>query len=113
MNRSETILQKLDQIEKEMRNAGVWDNSLNVDELRESAAKFAAEQGRSPVGSIPFEHWLQAVFLPNARRAAQIGNLPSSSQVSLMAMREYDYSTHVPEAQKLLRLLREFDGLFS
>lgn len=113
MIRPETILQKIDQIEKEMHNAGIWDNSLSVAELRDSAVKIVTEQGRSPVGSMPFEHWLQAIFLPNARSAAQTGNLPSSSQVSLMAMREYDYHSHVPEAQELLRLLREFDALFT
>lgn len=113
MIRSETVLWKLDEIEREMRSAEFWDDSLNVDEVRDGPLRIAAEQGKSPIGTMPFEHWLQAVFIPNARSAAQTGNLPSSSQVSLMAMREYDYHSHVPEAQELLRLLREFDALFS
>jgi uncharacterized protein YqcC (DUF446 family) len=113
MIRSEVILQKLDEIEREMRNTSFWDDSLNVDEVRDGAARVVAEQGKSPVGTMPFEHWLQAVFIPNARGAAQTGNLPFSSQVSLMAMREYDYHSHIPEAQELLKLLREFDALFS
>lgn len=112
MKQSEAVLQKLDAIEMEMRSAGFWDDSLNVDEVREEAARVAREQGKSPIDAMPFEHWLQAIFIPNARGAAQADSLPSSSQVSLMAMREYDYHSHVPEAQELLRLLREFDALF-
>ena len=113
MIRSEAVLQKLEEIEREMRDAGFWDDSLSVDEVRDGAVKVAREQGKSPVGAMLFERWLQAVFIPNARSAAQAGKLPSSSQVSLMAMREYDNHSHVPEAQELLRLLREFDALFS
>lgn len=113
MIRSEAVLDKLDEIEQEMHNAGFWDDTLDLNEIRDDAAKITKEQGLSPVGFLPFEKWLQAVFIPNARIAAQTGNLPSSSQVSLMAMREYDYHSHIPEAQELLRLLREFDRLFS
>lgn len=58
-----------------------------------------------------FELWLQCVFLPNARAAARSDHLPIHSQVGLMAMRQYDYHSHVPEAQGLLKLLQDFDEL--
>nr|WP_261361997.1 hypothetical protein [Humisphaera borealis] len=37
--------------------------------------------------------------------------MPIHSQVGLMAMRQYDYHSHVPEAQGLLKLLQDFDEL--
>lgn len=58
-----------------------------------------------------FELWLQCVFLPNARERIRSGNLPEHSQVGLMAMRQYDYHSSVPEAQTLICLLNDFDRL--
>lgn len=112
MTKAEAVLKKLDEIEAEMRRITFWDDNLDADNIRSHAAQFATEHGKSPVGTLPFEHWLQAVFIPNARNAAQNGKLPASSQVSVMAMREYDYHSHVPKAQGLLELLYQFDGLF-
>ncbi len=103
---------KLAEIEQEMRNIGVWNESINAKEINEQAINHVREHGSSPVGTMPFEGWLQCVFIPNARHAAQSNSLPQTSHVSLMAMREYDYQSYVPEAQKLLRLLQEFDALF-
>ena len=58
-----------------------------------------------------FELWLQCIFLPNARSAARADQLPSRSQVGLMAQRQYDYHSFVPEAQVLRGLLDEFDRI--
>ena len=58
-----------------------------------------------------FELWLQCIFLPNARSAIDTNSLPDDSQVGLMAMRQYDYHSSMPEAQPLVNLLHEFDGL--
>ncbi|WP_390884386.1 YqcC family protein [Humisphaera borealis] len=73
----------------------------------------AVEAGevRSFMDAPSFELWLQCVFLPNARAAARSDHLPIHSQVGLMAMRQYDYHSHVPEAQGLLKLLQDFDEL--
>jgi uncharacterized protein YqcC (DUF446 family) len=109
--RVQELLDSLDGIERELRRLGWWDTSLDVRSVRERAAAIVSESGESPVMHMPFETWLQAVFLPNAREAAANRTLPESSQVSLMAMRVYDYHTVVPEAKELLRLLREFDAL--
>ncbi len=65
------VLDKLDEVELELRKIGYWDDSLDVEAVREQAAALSAETGRSPVGSMPFEIWLQAVFFPNARKAAR------------------------------------------
>jgi hypothetical protein len=51
------------------------------------------------------------VFIPNARAAAARNDLPTQSEVGIMAMRQYDYHSHIPEAQNLLTLLSEFDAL--
>ena len=112
MNKAQAVLEKLDEIEREMREISFWDESLDLDDISSKAERIIREEKKSPVGSMPFEQWLQAIFIPNARSAAESSNLPASSQVSIMAIREYDYHSHTPEAQRLLGLLREFDALF-
>ena len=112
MSHSDQILAKLQQIEDEMKRIGYWDDTLDQRRVRDEALAYAHEHGESPVAHMSFERWLQAVFIPNARNAARTDTLPSSSNVSVMAMRQYDYHSHVPEAQQLLHLLYEFDGLF-
>jgi uncharacterized protein YqcC (DUF446 family) len=100
------VLQKLDQIEAEMRRIGYWQE--NPPDLK---ARYASGELRSYLDAPSFELWLQTVFLPNARQAAQTDTLPKDSQVGLMAMRQYDYHSSVPEAHGLMRLLNEFDDL--
>ena len=109
--REREVLEKLDGIERELRRIGFWDPALDTDTVRQNAASIVEQKGESPAIHMPFETWLQAVFIPSARRAAIQGNLPGSSQVGLMAMRAYDYHSSVPEATLLLRLLNEFDAL--
>ena len=93
------IAAMLDQIEQEMKQIGFWSRNPPAFEVN------------SFQDAPSFELWLQCVFLPNARAAAASGHYPATSQVGQMAMREYDYHSHVPEAQTLLRLLNEFDRL--
>ena len=112
-SRSEVAHRKLDEIEAEMRKIGFWDEKLDVLEIRNRAIEHAQMQGVSPVGSMNFELLLQAVFIPNAREAALNDSLPRVSEVGVMAMREYDYHSHVPEAERLLQLLAEFDGIIT
>ena len=112
MARLDQVLAKLAEIEAEMKRIGYWDGSLDAAAVRQQAIDYAREHDESPIGQMPFEHWLQCVFIPNARAAARTDSLPSSSRVAVMAMRQYDYHSHVPEAQELLRLLGEFDDLF-
>ena len=58
---------------------------------------------------ITFENWLRTTFLPNARNAVRTGQLPATSQVGLMAVRQYEHHSSIPEAADLARLLSEFD----
>jgi hypothetical protein len=68
-------------------------------------------QIRSYMDAPSFELWLQCIFLANARAAARADTLPSSSQVGTIALRQYDYHSFVPEAQRLLTLLHDFDHI--
>jgi len=97
---------KLDEIEAEMKKIGFW--TKNPPDLQ---AAYGSGRMRSYLDAPSFELWLQCVFLPNARRAVQTNSLPKDSQVGVMAMRQYDYHSVVPEALRLVRLLHEFDGL--
>lgn len=100
------VLQKLDQIEAEMRRIGYWQE--NPPDLR---ARYVSGELRSYLDAPSFELWLQTVFMPNARHAAQTNTLPKDSQVGLMALRQYDYHSSIPEAHGLMQLLNEFDNL--
>lgn len=88
------LLEKLDEVEAEMRAIGYWQEEA----FRESDQK-------------TFEHWLQFTFLPVARNRIEQRDIPADSQVGVMAMRQYDYHSYVPEAQRLLALLSDFDTL--
>jgi uncharacterized protein YqcC (DUF446 family) len=103
---NQSLLVKLDEIEAEMKKIAFWDQ--NPPDLR---AEYARGERDSYLDSPSFELWLQCVFLPNAREAVETNSLPDDSQVGVMAMRQYDYHSNVPEAQHLVRLLHEFDGL--
>lgn len=112
MNHSQ-IVSKLDAIERELKRIGFWDETLDCQSVRKQAVERAREQEVSPIANMSFENWLQAVFLPHARETVRTNSLPQSSHVGVMAMRQYDYHSHVPEAQPLLKLLYEFDQLIS
>ncbi len=56
-----------------------------------------------------FSHYLQAIFLADAREAVEQADLPRQKQVSVRASRENEYWGEVPEAQGLIELLSQFD----
>jgi uncharacterized protein YqcC (DUF446 family) len=89
-----------------MKRIGFW--SENPPPLLEMANR---GELRTYLDAPSFEQWLQCVFLARAREAVRNDALPSSSSVAEMARRQYDYHSHVPEAQPLLDLLRAFDLL--
>src|SRR5262245_62583605 len=103
-HRSEAVLAKLDAIEAEMKRVGYWCESPP-----DLQAEIRAGRLRSFIDAPSFELWLQCVFIPNARAAAARNDLPNQSEVGVVAMRQYDYHSHIPEAQNLLKLLSEFD----
>jgi len=95
------VLAQLDAIEGEMKRIGYW--STDPPAMPSDLQHYLEAPS--------FEPWLQCVFLPRARAAASGHNLPQESQVGLMALRQYDYHSHAPEAQPLLQLLCAFDAL--
>lgn len=105
-SRAERALAQLDLVEAEMRRIGFWS-----DDPPDLLADYAAGARQSFLDAPTFELWLQTVFLPNARTAARAGTLPASSQVCTMAVRQYDYHSHIPVAQALLSLLCDFDAI--
>ena len=96
----------LERIEAEMKRIGFW--SENPPPLLERANR---GELRTYLDAPCFEQWLQCVFLARAQAAVTNDSLPSSSSVAEMARRQYDYHSHRPEAQPLLKLLRAFDVL--
>ena len=96
------LLAQLDLIEGELRRLGWWRDAAEPPQPPDANRMFAG---------LTFPHWLQYVFLPNARSAVHTDTLPASSQVGLMAMRQYDYHSTVPEALPLVDLLHTFDRL--
>ena len=102
------ISRKLDEIETEMKRIGYWETNPPA----EAVARLADPASRSLLFyGVSFEQYLQLVFLPDARQRVKERNLPSESNLGLMGMRQYDYHSHVPEAQPLLGLLYAFDEL--
>ncbi len=100
------LIAKLDQIESEMKRIGFWDN--NPPNL---LAKIESGEVKSYLDMPSFELWLQVVFLRRTREAVMANNLPATSQVGVMATREYNYHSTIEEAHGLMRLLYEFDEL--
>jgi len=97
----ERILAKIDEIEAEMKHIGYW--SPDPPPMPAHLPHYLEAPS--------FESWLQCVFLPRAREAVADRSLPEGSQVGTMALRQYGYHTHVPQAQRLLALLNDFDAL--
>lgn len=89
-------------IEAEMRHIGLWQSQ----DL--SPEKFASRQAFA-MDTMTFGQWLQFIFLPRLREAVDSGNFPAESNVGTQAVREFDGQA---EAERLVRLLSEFDALF-
>lgn len=99
----EALARLADQIEAEMRRIGYWSEGGRPVDIR------------GPLGPTnTFEQWLQYVAIGEfRRRAAQRLPLPHTSQLGLMAMRQYDYHSQVEEAWPLMRLLEQVDRLIA
>lgn len=104
--RQQLLLAHLDQVEAEMKRIAFWSN-----DPPDLQAEYAAGRLNTFLDAPSFELWLQCVFLPNARQAVRENNIPSTSQVGVMAMRQYDYHSSRPEAHPLMQLLNKFDRL--
>ncbi|MBB4285431.1 YqcC family protein [Roseospira goensis] len=94
------ILAQLDAIEAEMKRIGLW-----TDRLPDPPATGPLDPAAG------FDAWLQGVFLPKARTAAETDTLPARSQVGVLALRQYDHHSTWAAARPLLRLLNDFDRM--
>jgi uncharacterized protein YqcC (DUF446 family) len=97
------VAAKLAEIESEMKRMGLWQSEPLRPEQYEFRQAFAMD-------TMAFSQWLQFIFVPRVRGIiAAGGQFPSKSQVGAQAVREFDT---LPEADKLMSLLSEFDALF-
>ena len=88
-----------DEMEAELKSLGLWAGHLASSTNIESA--FGADQ-------LSFEAWSQAVLLPRLRNA-NIGEcLPSSSNLAIAGIRNFD---GLQNADRLLDLLAKVDAL--
>jgi uncharacterized protein YqcC (DUF446 family) len=95
---------KLDEIEAELKRIDWW----SADPPSPEAMQFTQAFG---MDTLSFDQWLQFVLLPNVRQIiAAHGKFPRTSEVGAYATRELDTA---PGAETLIRLLSEFDDLFS
>jgi uncharacterized protein YqcC (DUF446 family) len=101
-NLQREVIRYADLIEAELRHIGYWQNEPLRPEQMKFTQAFAMD-------TMTFAQWLQFIFLPRVREAAAENQFPSSSSVGTQAVREFDGSL---EADALITLLSEFDGLF-
>jgi uncharacterized protein YqcC (DUF446 family) len=99
------MLKQLDLVAQELRRLGWWSDEMD------RLANPQPDARSSMFGGLSFPEWLQFEFLPHARTAVRNDELPKTSQVGLMALRQYDYHSTVREALPLVALLHEFDEL--
>ena len=99
---TQTVLFIIAEIEADMRRLGLWQaKPLQLEQYQFSKA-FALD-------TMTFSQWLQFIFIPRVMDSAAGGKFPSTSQMAVQAMREFD---GVPDASHLVTLLSEFDAQF-
>ncbi|OEO26974.1 pseudouridine synthase [Pseudomonas sp. J237] len=92
-------------IEREMRVQQLWSVEPPSAEAMASVTPFC-------VDSMPFEQWLQWIFVPRMKIIIEAGAaLPGASGIQPMAEQVYGESN--PQTRGLLKLLGEFDQLIS
>jgi len=96
----------LAEIEAELVRLGMW-----REDAIDPFGHLEPGRPRSFLTASSFEDWLQFVFLPAAAAAIEARRLPATSQVGLMARRQWDYHSSLPEAGRVIRLLDDFDSL--
>jgi len=94
---------KLDEIEREMKRVGLWQETPLKEEQYNFRRAFAMD-------TMSYDQWLQFVFIPRVKEIINTkGKFPLSSSVGAQAVREFDTYAN---AQALISLLSEFDRLF-
>ena len=101
-SKSEQFRVKVEEIERELKRAGMWHAEPPPPEAFEFTRAFAGD-------TMAYSQWLQFVFLPRVHEILDGGGeLPSSSSVGTQAVREFD---GYDEAVDVVRVLGEFDAM--
>jgi uncharacterized protein YqcC (DUF446 family) len=95
-----TLIKLADEVEAELKTLGLWNSEVTF--------STSGASGAFGIGAIPFESWLQCVFLPRLREAATSGMLPKNSAVSVAAVRNLD---GIEGSERLIELLSAIDRL--
>lgn len=99
---------KILEIEEEMKRLGLWQDGPLREEQYEFRQAFAAD-------TMTFAQWLQFVLIPKVKGIIEAGGeFPARSEVGAKAFREFVMWPAYGDldAERLLRLLDEFDALF-
>ncbi len=97
------IRKKIDGIEAELKRVGMWSGRPPPEEAFRDMGPFGMR-------TMSYMQWLQFVFIPNVRKLLEThGPWPDKSAVGVIAVREFD---GIPEADRLIALLTEFDDIF-
>jgi len=97
------VAARLDEIEREMKLVGLWQEKPLAPEQYNFTRAFAMD-------TMSYDQWLQFVFIPRVREIISTkGKFPASSSVGAQAVREFDTYRN---AERLITLLSEFDRLF-
>ncbi len=92
---------RIDEIEREMQELGIWQSEPLPPEMMEFEAAFGADK-------LSFEQWIQFVLIPRVRDIASSGGtFPASSNVGAQAARCF---SGLPNGEGLIALLSEFDA---
>ena len=93
---------KIDEIEAEMKRLGMWQDKPLPDDAYGFRQAFGMD-------TMAFPQWLQFILIPRVREIiSEKGQFPSSSEVGIKAIKEFD---QIPKADQLIRLLNEFDAI--
>jgi uncharacterized protein YqcC (DUF446 family) len=98
----ERVRTKIEEIEKEMKDRGLWQSTPLPAEAYSFTRAFAGD-------TMAYSQWLQFIFIPRVHEVLSgNGDLPSTSSVGAQAVREFD---GYDEAAELVTLLAEFDEI--
>jgi uncharacterized protein YqcC (DUF446 family) len=96
---SETASSLADQIEAELKKLGLWNDHISAKVTLKAA--FGSDQ-------LSFEDWLQSVLLARLRGASAQKDLPTSSNLHIAGIRNFD---GLRNTDRLLSLLAMVDNL--
>jgi len=95
----------LNQIEAELKAAGLWAGVAPDEKAMQSTAPFFCD-------TMPLQHWLQFVFLPRMRALVE-GRLPLPQQIAVCPMAEEAFKPLDGSTLLLINRIADLDELLS